>query len=228
MKINRQTCLVAGAAASAAVIAGAVTLTAMTPAIADPLPYGPDTCVQGFVWREARSGDTVCVTPAVRTAIAAQNANAGANKDPQAGSGPESCSQGYVWREAFDGDTICVTPAVRSATLADNAAAASRKQANAPLPTSTFAPKPAGGQVVYEITGTGTVYTIDTDPGSSQVAVGLQVPFSRTMNIGPDVHLLQVVAVTKTGSQGCRIRLNGQVVAENPVGNSHCVYTIPG
>ena len=179
VKINRQTCLVAAATASAAVIAGAVTLTAMTPAVADPLPYGPDTCVQGFVWREARSGDTVCVTPGVRDAIAAQNANAGANRDPSQAYGPESCSQGYVWREAFDGDTICVTPAVRSATLADNAAAGSRKQANAPLPTTTSAP-PAGGRVVFEVTGPGEVFNIVTDPDRGFVPDHTALPFSRT------------------------------------------------
>jgi hypothetical protein len=32
---------------------------APAPALADPLPYGPDTCIQGLVWREARTGDTV-------------------------------------------------------------------------------------------------------------------------------------------------------------------------
>jgi hypothetical protein len=26
--------------------------------------YGPDTCKQGFVWREVRKDDYVCVTPA--------------------------------------------------------------------------------------------------------------------------------------------------------------------
>src|SRR5213595_249043 len=109
---SKHSILVASSAMAFAAFAG---IAGQVPAQADPLPYGPDTCVQGFVWREARTGDTVCVTPGVRDAVAAQNANAGANKDPQAGSGPESCSQGYVWREAFDGDTVCVTPAVRSA-----------------------------------------------------------------------------------------------------------------
>jgi hypothetical protein len=102
------------------------------PAQAQPLPYGPDTCIQGFVWREARTGDTVCVTPDVRAAVAQQNSTPGANKDPNAGSGPQSCSQGYVWREAFDGDTICVTPSFRQQMFDANAAAASRKQANQP------------------------------------------------------------------------------------------------
>ena len=30
----------------------------------DDLPYGPDTCKQGYVWRDAIPGDHVCVVPA--------------------------------------------------------------------------------------------------------------------------------------------------------------------
>ena len=122
----------------------AVAATAVpAPALADPLPYGPDTCVQGFVWREARGGDTVCVTPDIRDTVAQQNSTPAANKDPNAGSGPQSCSQGYVWREAFDGDTICVTPGFRGQMLNANASAASHKAANqAPAP----APAPAPAQ----------------------------------------------------------------------------------
>jgi hypothetical protein len=188
---------------------------------ADPLPYGPDTCVQGFVWREARPGDTVCVTPTVRDQVAQQNANPGSNRDPNAGSGPLSCSQGYVWREAFDGDTICVTPDVRAATLADNAAAGSRYARNAPAPT----PAAAGQTVTFEITGSGTVYTIDTDPPGPRVPEGTAVPFSRTVTIGPDVGLLQVIAVGKTGEQGCRITIDGFTgVEHNPGEGAHCIY----
>ncbi len=234
MKLNRSTCLTASAAACAALVAGSVTLNVMTPATADPLPYGPDTCLQGFVWRNARSGDTVCVTPATRDQVAAQNANAGANKDPSQAYGPASCSQGYVWREAFDGDTICVTPAVRSATLADNAAAESRKQANAPVPTPTNKPIPtsiaqAGGTVVFEVTGAGEVFNIVTDPDSGFVADHTRLPFKRTVNIGPDVHMLQVVATGRDDpGPGCQITLNGRVVDQKPVGgDAHCLFVVP-
>jgi len=34
---------------------------------------GPDTCAQGFVWRDAYEGDHACVTPADRAAAAADN-----------------------------------------------------------------------------------------------------------------------------------------------------------
>jgi hypothetical protein len=108
-----------------AVTAGAV-------AFAAPVQAGPLDCISGYVWRNARDGDAVCVTPATRDTVAQQNANPGANKDPNGAYGPQSCAQGFVWREAFDGDTVCVTPAFRQQMWDDNAAAESRKQANAP------------------------------------------------------------------------------------------------
>ena len=112
----------------------AVSVALPAPVVADPLPYGPDTCIQGYVWREARDGDTVCVTPEVRTRTAQENATRSAHKDPNGAYGPESCAQGFVWREAFDGDTVCVTPEIRSQTKADNSAAQSRYQRNQPQP----------------------------------------------------------------------------------------------
>jgi hypothetical protein len=44
----------------------------------------PDTCKQGFVWREAFGGDTVCVTPAVRQQAANDNAAAASRKQANA------------------------------------------------------------------------------------------------------------------------------------------------
>ncbi len=184
------------------------------PASAQPLPYGPDTCISGLVWREARQGDTVCVTPGFRDRTSLENSTPGANKNPNAGSGPEACSQGYVWREAFDGDVICVTPAIRSENLAANAAAAGNYQRNQPGSETTGADGTA--RVVLEITGSGTVYSIDTNPVGASVAENTPVPFSRSFNVGPEVDLLTVVAVTKSGHQGCRIIVDGTVVVDQP------------
>jgi serine/threonine protein kinase len=96
-------------------------------------PHGPDTCLQGFVWREARPGDDVCVTPEVRDRTAQENTAAAARRDPNGGAyGPNTCVQGYVWREAYDGDQVCVTPDIRDEAHADNATADARKQAKNP------------------------------------------------------------------------------------------------
>lgn len=101
-------------------------------AMAQPLPYGPDTCIQGYVWREARPSDHVCVTPASRSRARADNAAAASRVNPGGGAyGPNTCRQGYVWREAFPGDFVCVTPPVRTETRAENAAANSRFARNA-------------------------------------------------------------------------------------------------
>jgi hypothetical protein len=90
-------------------------------------PYGPDTCRQGYVWREAVPGDHVCVSPRVRSQAAADNAQAGYRVSVgNTTYGPDTCRQGYVWREATPSDHVCVTPQVRAQTRADNASARSR------------------------------------------------------------------------------------------------------
>jgi hypothetical protein len=113
-------------AAVSAVMLAALGLASQAGVAADPQPYGPDTCVQGYVWREAIPSDHVCVTPDVRGRTQQENANAPSLRDPTGAYGSNTCKQGYVWREAFNGDAVCVTPDIRDQTLADNAAAASR------------------------------------------------------------------------------------------------------
>lgn len=84
-------------------------------------------CVSGFVWREARPGDKVCVTPQIRAQAAGENRAASMNRQPGGGAyGPNTCKQGFVWREAFSGDVVCVVPASRTQAARDNALAASR------------------------------------------------------------------------------------------------------
>ncbi|MEV0678677.1 hypothetical protein AB0I60_19380 [Actinosynnema sp. NPDC050436] len=84
-----------------------------------------ERCLQGYVWREARSTDRVCVAPSVRQQAWADNAVA-SSRWVDGPYGPHTCISGYVWREAFSGDDVCVLPANRSQAWADNAAAASR------------------------------------------------------------------------------------------------------
>jgi hypothetical protein len=45
------------------------------PAAVHAQPYGRDTCLQGFVWREATPGDHVCVSPQARSMALGQNRN---------------------------------------------------------------------------------------------------------------------------------------------------------
>ncbi|WP_226874748.1 hypothetical protein [Microbispora sitophila] len=90
-------------------------------------PYGPDTCKQGYVWRETTPADHVCVTPATRDQVRTDNALAASRRQGWGPYGADTCKQGYVWREATPADHVCVTPATRDQTRADNALAASRR-----------------------------------------------------------------------------------------------------
>jgi hypothetical protein len=86
------------------------------------LPYGPDTCLQGYVWREAFDGDTICVTPDRRAQILADNAAAAARRSPTGGAyGPDTCLPGFVWRVARPEDLVCVSPEERDRIAAENA-----------------------------------------------------------------------------------------------------------
>jgi len=80
--------------------------------------FGPDTCIKGFVWREAVSNDHICVTPQVRKQTRYDNTQAAARRSPTGGS--DTCISGFVWREAFPGDHVCVTPQTRAQTAQDN------------------------------------------------------------------------------------------------------------
>ncbi|HYN82273.1 MAG TPA: hypothetical protein VES88_12280 [Gemmatimonadaceae bacterium] len=84
-------------------------------------------CLQGFVWREARSTDRVCVIGATRAETRQENSLANTRRSPTGGPfGPNTCLPGFVWREAFPGDQVCVTGASRTRAASDNASASSR------------------------------------------------------------------------------------------------------
>lgn len=77
---------------------------------------GTDTCANGYVWRDAFSGDHVCVTPAQRQQAADQNAAAAGHTD-----GGGQCKTGFVWRNAGPNDKVCVSPADAQAAAEQNA-----------------------------------------------------------------------------------------------------------
>ncbi len=118
--------------------AGAIIQTPPVAGSATPAPSRPDasasttgritperqryvpTCRTGFVWREARENDYVCVTPESRTLVRQENANAASRVNPNGAYGPNTCIAGFVWREAFDGDVVCVTPERRANVQQEN------------------------------------------------------------------------------------------------------------
>src|ERR1700744_2607730 len=70
------------AALSAAILAGAGAIAASAAAAADTLPYGPDTCIQGLVWRGAVPSDHVCVDPEIHARTMQENADAAGRRNP--------------------------------------------------------------------------------------------------------------------------------------------------
>jgi hypothetical protein len=109
---------------------------------ADTCPWGPDQCLQGYVWRVSTPDDLVCVTPETREMVAEDNALAAERKDPECATGdcewgPDQCLPGYVWRVITPDDLVCVTPEMRDLVAEDNFLAAERKDpacANAGAP----------------------------------------------------------------------------------------------
>jgi hypothetical protein len=95
-------------------------------ATASDCTYGPLTCISGYVWRDAKDGDGVCVTPDRRDQAHRDNAMADQRRASGGAYGPDTCKSGFVWREAFEGDHVCVTPDVRDQAVQDNAVAQSR------------------------------------------------------------------------------------------------------
>ncbi|MER9685009.1 toll/interleukin-1 receptor domain-containing protein [Mesorhizobium sp. M0139] len=92
------------------------------PSPIEPAAIEAKGCKEGFVWRSAIFGDSVCVSPADYGEVQAQNANARNNRSPTGGPyGDSTCRDGYVWREAFESDLVCVTPFERDKARKQNA-----------------------------------------------------------------------------------------------------------
>ncbi|MDQ1245823.1 MAG: hypothetical protein QG597_190 [Actinomycetota bacterium] len=85
--------------------------------------YGPDTCLQGWVWRDAVPNDHVCVIPSVRSLHADYNRRATALHLP----GSDQCRPHYTWRLVQPADHVCVDSRTRRQVLADNSQASARR-----------------------------------------------------------------------------------------------------
>jgi hypothetical protein len=98
-----------------------------SPASAAGADYGPNTCLNGFVWRAAFTGDVVCVTPETRHQVDLDNRAAASRRDPRGAYGPRSCQVPFVWRNSRASDDVCVTVEQRGQAAADNAARETRR-----------------------------------------------------------------------------------------------------
>jgi hypothetical protein len=110
----------------AVAVAAAATVNTSTPASAQSI-FGPDTCLYGYVWREATPADHVCVTSARRDTVAYENQLSPLLKNPSGPFGPESCKDGWVWREATASDRACVTSQSWTMVHNENATAGDRR-----------------------------------------------------------------------------------------------------
>jgi hypothetical protein len=89
-------------------------------------PWGPETCLYGYVWREVTPADRVCVTPDARNQVVADDAAHASRVVPGGAYGPNTCQEGFVWREAVGTDQVCVTPEQRARAVTQNQIAAER------------------------------------------------------------------------------------------------------
>lgn len=103
-------------------LALAVTTTPLIGTTSAQAQYGPYTCAPGLVWREAVSGDYVCVTPQWREKTQEENRLGPSLVQPGGGPyGPDTCKPGFVWRETRPSDHVCVHPQVREDVRRGNA-----------------------------------------------------------------------------------------------------------
>ena len=102
-----------GVVGVALLLASALTGTPTSAAGAD---YGPNTCLNGFVWRAAFAGDMVCVTPETKRQVAVDNREGASRRDPGGAYGPRSCKEPFVWPNARASEVTTGWPSTRRAT----------------------------------------------------------------------------------------------------------------
>ncbi|GAA3240710.1 hypothetical protein GCM10017691_43120 [Pseudonocardia petroleophila] len=133
---------------------------------------------------------------------------------------------------------VLATVLVASAAACVNRLPPTAGSPTAPPTTSTAAsagpatPSPpsateADASVTYEATGSGTAITVDYSPdadGASDRIESVPLPFTKEVPVVGSPTLFEIVIVGGD-NVGCRIVLDGQVVAQEPAGGSaHCIY----
>lgn len=111
-------------------LGGSLALSPLASAFAED--YGPNTCLEGFVWRGAFPNDYVCVQPRVREQVVKDNRDAPLRTKSWLtdvhGRPSRACRDGFVWREAGPNDQVCVLIREREQAKKDNREAASRRK----------------------------------------------------------------------------------------------------
>jgi hypothetical protein len=222
---------------------GALAAVTVLGTIAAPLPARADGgCIPGdtagLVPRQARPADMVCATPHIAAEVQKENLNAamGQGYVPGGGAyGPKTCISGLVWREAFDGDTVCVSTQRRQETWQENANAGVGATGGLAPQTPPQSQNNNGGPghdtVILESTGNGRMTNVVfSDPVTKPAQYDVALPFSHTVRTTlKSGDLYQIVGTGNSTTQvGCRITVNGTVVAEHdPGAGDQCVYTVP-
>jgi len=106
----------AAAALCASMIHVGSSVAQTTPSANPVYHHGPNTCKNGFVWRNAFDGDVVCVGVGARTLARQENLAAARNTLP----GRIECQNGFVWRVARPADLACVSPPARDRVALEN------------------------------------------------------------------------------------------------------------
>jgi hypothetical protein len=148
----------------AALALAAATTMGASSAFADG-DYGPDTCLNGWVWREVVPTDHVCVTTDERRQVALDNAQAAARRNPAGGPyGPDTCFSPFVWREAIPGDHVCVVTQERARARYDNLNANSRRN-DLRISIGTYRPNPVtcNGDVCSTTNDDAARYSVHVD-----------------------------------------------------------------
>ena len=111
--------------------------------------------------------------------------------------------------------------------VGQTSSAATTEEATTTSAETSTSTAPAG-TVRFEVSGSGTAYSVDWDPGENGVAdrqTSVDLPWSAEFPDPGDVEIYQVVVVGGE-NVGCRILINDEeVVSEPPGGSAHCSYT---
>jgi hypothetical protein len=156
-------------------------------------PHGPDTCLWGYVWRDAGPDDHVCVTPEARDQAARDNELADSRRNPDGGEwGPDTCLDGYIWREAFPADHVCVTPERYDQVQAENADGPDRRARDTLTDTDEL-------RLEYRRGTVDATVTLDLNPNgafSFRGRVENDTPVRRNISVACVVPLLDGGAMT--------------------------------